>query len=336
MDMQQFLTVPTPIQYLGKLGTGQDIYMKRDDLTGFSFGGNKVRIGYELFCDLEEKGADCVISYGSTKSNLNRVIASFAGSLNIPCVVITADDNFTPPDEIGFTDDVFSTDDEDEREYEGNPESFNSRIISRLGVKRVRCSKDNVAETVQSVMVSLKSQGHKPYYVYGDRYGKGNEGVIRRAYEKAYDEIAAWENENDIRFDKIFLASGTGMTQGGLISGKIKSHGTEEIIGISISRGKDRGVREVCRYAGIDANGDVIFLDDYLCGGYGIFDENIKVVIDDMMEHYGIELDPTYTGKAFAGMLKYLEDARSDENVLFIHTGGLPLYFDYLNSKGAR
>ena len=52
------------------------------------------------------------------------------------------------------------------------------------------------------------------------------------------------------------------------------------------------------------------------------------------MEQYGIPLDPTYTGKAFTGMMKWLEAHGNDgDPVLFIHTGGTPLYFDFIEKN---
>ena len=51
----------------------------------------------------------------------------------------------------------------------------------------------------------------------------------------------------------------------------------------------------------------VCFLDEYLCGGYGTYEEEIERTIEHVMEQYGIPLDPTYTGKAFTGMMKWLE-----------------------------
>ena len=55
MDMQCRLVTPTPIQYLGTGPGGQRIYIKRDDLLGFSFGGNKCRIAEVLLQDMKEK-----------------------------------------------------------------------------------------------------------------------------------------------------------------------------------------------------------------------------------------------------------------------------------------
>ena len=74
----------------------------------------------------------------------------------------------------------------------------------------------------------------------------------------------------------------------------------------------------------------LIFIDEYT-DGYGKDDPRVREVIQTVLKRYGIPLDATYTGKAFAGMAEYIKDIR-DRNILFIHTGGTPLFFDALRS----
>jgi D-cysteine desulfhydrase len=72
----------------------------------------------------------------------------------------------------------------------------------------------------------------------------------------------------------------------------------------------------------------------YNCGGYGLYDEEVESTIERLLRTDGIPLDPTYTGKAYRGMLSYLDSQRIvGKNVLFLHTGGLPLFFDYLATR---
>lgn len=309
MDMQCRLVTPTPIQYLGTGPGGQRIYIKRDDLLGFSFGGNKCRIAEVLLQDMKEKGCDFFVSYGSRKSNLNRVVGTLCKAENIPCLVITALEDGEKED------------------------TFNSRILERMEIQSVFCDKSHVRETVEQTLADLREKRYHPYYIYGDSTGKGNESAVRKAYAAAYEEIRQWEKQNRIYFRQIFHASGTGMTQGGLIAGQKAASGQEQIIGISVARNAARGAAEVARFAGVPAD-QVCFLDEYLCGGYGKYEEEIERTIEHVMEQYGIPLDPTYTGKAFTGMMKWLETHGNDDDpVLFIHTGGTPLYFDFIEKN---
>ena len=335
MDMQCRLITPTPIQYLGTGPMGQRIYIKRDDLLGFSFGGNKCRIAEVLLQDMKEKGCDFFVSYGSRKSNLNRVVGTLCKSEKIPCLVITALEDGEKED------------------------TFNSRILERMEIQSVFCDKSHVRETVEQTLADLREKRYHPYYIYGDSTGKGNESAVRKAYAAAYEEIWQWEKQNRIYFRQIFHASGTGMTQGGLIAGQkaalekmCRAEGEknaepgntaaaenfgrpepEQIIGISVARNAARGAVEVARFAGVPVD-QVCFLDEYLCGGYGKYEEEIERTIEHVMEQYGIPLDPTYTGKAFTGMMKWLETHGNDgDPVLFIHTGGTPLYFDFIEKN---
>ena len=177
----------------------------------------------------------------------------------------------------------------------------------------------------------------KPYYIYGDKYGHGNEAVPVRAYVEVYNEIKKQEEDMGIKFDYIFLATGTGMTQSGLLVGKKKANGHEHIIGISVARQKSvihRSIKQYIESYKVDLPWDIEIniLDDYLSGGYGVYCKQICNTIRMMMEKNGIPLDTTYTGKAFWGMCKYIKKENiRNRNILFIHTGGTPLFFDNLD-----
>lgn len=285
-----------------------DLYVKRDDLLPFSFGGNKVRIVLEFLEDMKNQNKDCIIGYGNARSNLSCALANLCYQQNIPCHIISsADEDGTRID------------------------TFNSKMVQSFNAAFHYCSKTNVKETVESVSKKLSNKGLKPYYIYGDSTGKGNEYTRLKAYMKVYEEIKE-------QFDYIFLATGTGMTQGGLLAGKAKNKGSERIIGISVARTSDyqskvlKNILKVYSERVEDISiPEIVVLDDYLCGGYGKYDRNIEKTISIQMKQNGLPLDPVYTGKAFYGMLDYLKkNGIRDKKVLFLHTGGTPLYFDYL------
>ena len=116
-----------------------------------------------------------------------------------------------------------------------------------------------------------------------------------------------------------------------------------EIVGISIARKNPCGravVREsVTDYLDHQLGGaahlfreeDLIFDDHYILGGYGEYTDGVRDLIGKVMAEDGIPMDTTYVGKAFYGMLQYLKDHDiHGQQVLFLHTGGTPLYFDRL------
>lgn len=196
----------SPIEHLKKFENA-DIFLRRDDKIPFSFGGNKVLMACEIFADIKRNGYDTVISYGSPSSNMNRAIAKMASFFNIPCVVII----------------------KRESEEEVKILSTNEQLVKESAARIVYCERENVAKTVDEVMKTLKAQGKRPYYIYGDILGRGNERVLMRAFVREYVKISSWENQNNIHFDYIFLPVGTGITISGLFAGlkeKLSREGT--------------------------------------------------------------------------------------------------------------
>ena len=305
----------TPMVYVENI-LGNSVYMKREDLLPFSFGGNKVRIAQEFFSDMKSKGCDCIIGYGNARSNLSRAIANMSIMEKVECHIISSADN------------------DGSRINTGN-----SGIVQMCNAKFHFCEKNNVSETVESVLNDCKKRGMNPYYIYGDKYGKGNEIVPLEAYRKVYEEI---KEQSEIQFDYIFLATGTGMTQGGLLLGRKSHDGQEKIVGISVAREKQQEEKVLknmldcysqtrnVQYIDLD---EIEICDDYLCGGYGKHNAELLITIKRMMRENGIPLDITYTGKAYYGMKQYIEsNSLKNKNILFIHTGGTPLFFDNLQA----
>ena len=292
----------TPIQQIEK-----NLYVKRDDLIPYSFGGNKVRKGYLFFEEIDKKGYDCVVTYGSSHSNHCRVISNMAIARKLPCILIE-------PEEVS---DV----------------TYNSMFMKLFGAEIITVPVKKVHDTIERKLEELRKIGKKPYFIPGG--GHGNIGTA--AYYYCYEEIKRYEEKQNVFFDYIFFASGTGTTHAGLVCGQIKHKDVRKIIGISIARKNPKGrniVLDSIRdyMPGINENEiqeKTIFLDQYTGAGYGKENNEIVEIVKESMIRYGIPLDSTYTGKAFLGMKKYIkENGVKGKNVLFIHTGGTPLFFD--------
>lgn len=312
----------TPVQKLRYNDGKNTFYMKRDDLLPFAFGGNKVRFARRFVEDMQKEHCDSMIIYGNYHSNLCRILATLCHELGIPCYMI------------------HNT--EDIRE---DRETSNSRIIRSMGVTEIPCEKSGIAAAVERAMAELREKGYKPYYIYGNSRGQGREWVPMRSYEAAYDEICCYENQHSIHFDYIFLASSTNATQSGLLAGSLRQKDGRNIIGISVSRNEARGkeviVGNLKEYAqkfhrALPENiqESVHFTDAYMEGGYGAWSEPVAEMIRQIYGSEGIPLDMTYTGKAFYGMVKYLEEHQiQGKQILFLHTGGTPLFFDFLEQE---
>lgn len=286
------------------------IYIIREDLLPFSFGGNKARKAKLFFKDIEKENSDCIVTYGSSSSNHCRVIANIAASKKMDCYIISPEENYKS--------------------------TSNSKMMELFGAKVISCPIGEVSETIDITIKSLTDCGYKPYFIQGG--GHGNIGT--QAYVDVYGEIKEYELENNIRFDYIFHASGTGATQAGLICGMILNNDAKRIIGISIARknpyGKEIVLKSVNEYLeSVNSNkvrmDEIDFIDDYILGGYGKYNNQILETIKKVLFSEGIPLDTTYTGKAFWGMKEYIKENNiEDKNTLFIHTGGTPLFFDNL------
>lgn len=303
---------PTQIQYLSEYN-GNHLWIKREDLIPYSFGGNKARKAILVFEKIDAEQYNCVVTYGSSHSNHCRIVANMAAARGMKCCIIG-------PSEVS---DI----------------TFNSRFMEMFGAELITVPVKLVHDTIEDKLRQLREEGYDPYFIPGG--GHGNIGT--EAYVQCYKEICSYEQENNIHFDYIFFASGTGTTHAGLVCGQLLHKDDREIIGISIARQNPRG-RDVVLASIREYLGDTeileeeiqrrtIFVDDYIGSGYGRDDEAVIATIKDTMIHYGIPLDSTYTGKAFYGMKRYLTDHRTKEkNILFIHTGGTPLFFDDLKA----
>lgn len=304
----------TPIMPLSAQYGSNDYFMKRDDMIPFSFGGNKARKAAEFYREIKKAKADVVMTYGSNSSNHCRIIANMAAAMGLSCHVISPEENH----EI----------------------LYNTELVKEFGAVIETCPVTQVAQTIENRKQAYIAEGKNPYFITGG--GHGNPGT--ESYVKAYREIVSYEEIHHIYFDYIFHASGTGATQAGLVCGQLLSGDKKrKIVGISIAREEGRG-REVVKDSIREYLGDeferlyreeaLIFTDKYRLGGYGQYTKGVTDTIEKLICKEGIPADSTYVGKAFYGMCRYIEEHQIvGKKILFIHTGGAPLFFDYLDRK---
>lgn len=300
----------TPIQKLNMRLNDNAVFMKRDDLIPFSFGGNKARKAKLFFEDLESQKSDCVVTYGSSSSNHCRIVANLAAAKGLKCIIISP--------------------------VETSKTTFNSQMMEFFGAEIISCKVSKVKDTIGGELSRLTKEGYKPYFIEGG--GHGNLGT--KAYIEAYEEIRTFELENNIKFDYIFHTSGTGTTQAGLVCGKLINRDDKRIIGVSNARKNPYGgqvvldsVNSYLKSLELEGVGSeaINFIDNYVLDGYGAYNNDVLEVIREVLIKDGIPLDTTYTGKGFLGMKEYIKENQiTGKNILFIHTGGTPLFFDDL------
>ncbi|MEI3606605.1 D-cysteine desulfhydrase family protein [Pseudogracilibacillus sp. SE30717A] len=310
MDKLSFTETPTPIHFFNKFYSNH-IYIKRDDCTDLALGGNKARKLEYFLADAIEKKANCIVTYGAPQSNHCRLTAAAASKLGLKTLLILS--------------------------KTANPTFDGNYFLYKLfDVEIIWTDVEKVSETIEHTLKNLGEKGYNPYFIQGG--GHGNLGT--HAYKKTFDEILEQQKDIQTNFEYIFHASGTGTTQAGLIAGKLINDFSTNIVGISVARNNKRG-KEVIYESLIDyfdENGitippklnEIIFEDSYVGKGYAHIYPEIVEIIKKVAKKSGILLDPVYTGKAFYGMLEYIKKHEiMNKDILFIHTGGTPLLFNY-------
>lgn len=180
-------------------------------------------------------------------------------------------------------------------------------------------------------MEQLRKDGYRPYYVIGG----GHNLPGGTCFVDAVVELKRQCNEIGYKPDYIFLASGTGSTQAGIVVGlDIVGWSDVKCIGISVARRKERGIQVIAEFANMLAehynlkkryDDSILFNTDYLFGGYEKYTPEMEEFLLEATRKTGLVFDTTYSGKAFYGMMDMIKKTpeMQNKNILFWHTGGL-------------
>lgn len=303
--------LPTPIEFLPRLGAylgGLRILIKRDDLTGVAFGGNKTRKLELVLAEAQSVGAHTLITVGAVQSNHCRQVAALAARMGLKCKLVL---------------------------YGEIPSRASGNLfLDRLfGAEIFWTSKDARNETLNEVFGESWARGERPYLI---PLGASNP-LGAAAYALAFDEML--QQIQSERVDWIVVASSSGGTQAGLVLGAHRRHFHGRILGISIDE-PERELKEVIAFLAREASDrlgkamtihpeDVFVNADYLGGGYGVMGEAEREAITLFAQLEGVLLDPVYTGRAAAGLIDLARKGffHRGETILFWHTGGTPALF---------
>ena len=307
---QNFAHLPTPVEELPRLSAhlgGPRILVKRDDLTGLAFGGNKTRKLEFLIAEAQQQGACLLITDGAVQSNHCRQTAAAAAKYGLDCILVLSGQRPEQPTANLLLDHLFDAD------------------IVWVEQREQR------AATMQSIFEKAQAEDCKPYLVpYG---GSSPTGALGYAF--AMQELIG----QSIPADWILFASSSGGTQAGLVLGQRAFGYSGRVLGISIDESEEWLQGHVSRLASqaseklgprLDfAPQDVLVNAEYCHAGYGVFGAGEKEAIELFAEYEGLLLDPVYTGRAAAGMIDLIRRGffSKHETVLFWHTGGQPALF---------
>ncbi|PYQ03481.1 MAG: D-cysteine desulfhydrase family protein, partial [Acidobacteria bacterium] len=186
----------------------------------------------------------------------------------------------------------------------------NALLEGLLGAEiRYVASRAERAPAMRAEADRLRAQGRRPYEIpLGASTPLGS-----MAYARAVAELAGQGPAPDV----IVHASSSGGTQAGLLAGIALLGLPTRVLGISAD---DPAPALSELIAG---------LDGFVGEGYGIPTPASREAIELAARTEALFLDPTYTAKAMAGLIAHVRAGRfrSDETVLFWHTGGLPGLF---------
>lgn len=322
---RNYLQGPTPIESLPALsktlGTDVTLYIKRDDLLPGAAGGNKTRKLEFCIADALDQGADTIITCGAVQSNHARLTASWSAKEGLECHLIL-----------------------EERvkgSYKENA-GGNNFLFELLGVKSIGVVKggSDMMAQMNKKAAELMAVGKKPYIIPG---GASN-AIGAMGYAVCAEEIMGQLNDMRLDIDHIVVPSGSAGTHAGMVVGLTGVNAGIPVSGINVSRAKNVQEELVYELAvetaeklGIKnhiARKDVVCFDQYVGPGYSLPTDSMVEAVKLFAGTEAILLDPVYSGKAAAGLIDLIRNNYFPKNskVLFLHTGGSPALFAYMDT----
>lgn len=299
-------------------GRGPNVWIKRDDMLGLFPGGNKTRKLEFLVADALAKGADTLVTCGAPQSNHCRITLAAAVKEGLKCRFVIEE---RVPDS-----------------YDENA-SGNNFMFRLMGVEAITVvpGGTNMAAEMQKMADAVAAEGRKAYIIPGG----GSNAIGGLGYVACAQEMQQQLFEQDIRIDRVVLGSGSSGTHGGMVAGFLGNNIRIPIVGVGVSR--DPADQEPLVLKEAQAVLDLLGLDLKVpreavrsAGGfwqpkYSVPNRGMVEAVQMLARTEGIPLDPVYTGKIMAGLIGLARqgELRPDENVLFLHTGGLPSLHAY-------
>lgn len=316
----QLMSGPTPLERLHNLSAELEIelWLKRDDLTGLSFGGNKTRQLEFYLGDAQQKGADTILITGAVQSNFVRSAAAAAAKMGMQSVLQLEE----RVQGMGA-------------EYYSSGNVFLAEILGAEHMSYPEGEDESGADAALHARADeLKAQGCKPYVIH---LGLHHPPLGALGYVVAGQEL--YQQMPD--FDAVVVPSGSGATHGGLLTGLALEESIASVFGICVRRDHEKQkarMKTVLQNLADLLDIDAAFLqdridvwDDALPPGYGKVNTKTRAALEKMARTEGVFLDPVYSAKTFAGLLHLVERGKikPGEKVVLLHTGGLPALFGY-------
>ena len=317
---RRYTPQPTSIERLAHLTRelgGPEIWIKRDDQTGLTGGGNKTRKLEFLVAEARAQGADTLITQGAVQSNHCRLTLAAAVREGLKCRLVL------------------------EQRVAGSyrPDaSGNNLLFDLLGVEAVTVVEagTDMEAAMRRIADDLAAQGRRGYVIPGG----GSNPLGALGYVACAEEILRQSFDMGVAFDHVVCASGSAGTHAGLLVGLLGAHADIPLIGINVRRPRAEQEFNVHALAGRTAallglptvpREAVTALDRWVGPGYSLPTPEMVEAVRLLARLEGVLLDPVYTGKAMAGLIGLAREGafKPGERVLFVHTGGSPALYAY-------
>ncbi|MGW5136210.1 D-cysteine desulfhydrase family protein [Streptomyces sp. NPDC004135] len=299
-------TWPTPLEPAPRLATAlglraEDLWIKRDDLTGLAGGGNKIRKLEWTVAGALAENADTLVTTGAAQSNHARLTAAAGARLGLDVVLVLPGE---PP----------------------ATASGNLLLDSLLGARLVWAGDvdgEGLETAARGTAEELRQAGAAPAVI---PFG-GSSALGARGYREAGQELL----EQCPRIRHIVVALGSGGTMAGLVA----AAGARRVLGVDTGARRE-AVTAVHEYATALAQRPVSVEElrvrtDQIGAGYGTLTPQTADALSLAARCEGVVLDPVYTGRALAGLRAAVRDGdiRPGETTVLVHTGGLPGFFGH-------
>jgi 1-aminocyclopropane-1-carboxylate deaminase len=311
---------PSPLQRLERLTKhlgGATIWAKREDLNSpLAFGGNKTRKLEYLVADALAQGCDTLVSIGGVQSNHTRQVAAAAAVAGLKCVLVQ--ESWVDWPDVTY-------------------DRVGNILLSRLMGADVRLVKAGFGigfkESWEQALAEIWAAGGKPYAIPA---GASDHPLGGLGFASWAREVETQERELGVFFDTVIVCSVTGSTQAGMIAGFAAQERPRKVLGIDGSATVAQTWDQIARIArrtaeaiGLGrelADEEIVLLDEWHAGTYGIPDAKTIDAIRLCARLEGMLTDPVYEGKSMAALIDLVQSGRIEpgSRVLYAHLGGQP------------
>jgi len=319
--------LPTPLDFCPRLTEalgGPKIYIKRDDLTGLAFGGNKTRQLEFLFPKILEEAPDTIVVGAYTQSNWCRQITAAATKFGLRVKLVLV------------------------HGVKGPLNQGNLLLDRLMGAEVEIVQLDDMHDLeplLEEEAARLRRQGRRPWVI--QPFAMRTQAASALGYVNAVLEIERQVRERDIRIDHFYLA-GANITPGGLLLGLRALGRATRLVSISPILWEDDRAADIANIA-VGAAAllrldvpvrptDIVIDQSYIGERYGLVTPAAREAFRLVAQTEAIFLDPVYSAKAMAGLIDHIRAGKigAGESVIFLHTGGTPALFAYAEELTAR